>query len=176
MTTPENGRVPLEQLRIANPCPARWEEMEGDDRVRFCGACKKNVYNLSALQRSEAEALVASREGKMCATFFRRADGTVLTADCPVGQRKARVRLLRRVMMAAATFLGLLGSQYLTDRLKESTLTGDLVETSQQIPEAESEPELYLTPEEEENIKMLKSLGYIVPAKVSTDQTPPSEP
>ena len=58
MTATENGPVPLEKLRIANPCPARWEEMQGDERVRFCGTCKKSVYNLSALQRSEAEALV----------------------------------------------------------------------------------------------------------------------
>ncbi|HET9226286.1 MAG TPA: hypothetical protein VFR31_06445, partial [Thermoanaerobaculia bacterium] len=92
MTATESGPVSLERLRIANPCPARWEEMEGDDRIRFCGACKKNVYNLSALQRSEAEALVARHEGKICATFFRRTDGMVLTADCPVGRRRVRAR------------------------------------------------------------------------------------
>ena len=59
MTAIEHAPTSLEKLRIANPCPARWEVMEGDDRVRFCQSCKKNVYNLSALQRSEAEALVA---------------------------------------------------------------------------------------------------------------------
>lgn len=173
MTIPANGRIPLKQIRIANPCPARWEEMEGDDRVRFCGTCKKNVYNLSALQRSEAEALVASHEGKMCAALFRRKDGTVLTADCPVGLRRARARFLRRITMAAAAFLGLLGGQYFMDRQEESNLIGEVVEPFQQTPEAQFEPELHSTPEEEENIKMLMSLGYIVPAEASADQTPP---
>ena len=174
MTTPANGRVPLEQIRIANPCLARWEEMEGDDRVRFCGACKKNVYNLSALPRSEAEALVASHEGKMCAALFRRKDGTVLTADCPVGLRRARARFLRRVSMAAAALLGLFGGQYFTAWYRDATLIGEVEDP--QASEVQSEQELHSTPEEEENIKRLMSLGYIVPAEAFTDQTPPPQP
>src|SRR6185503_21216807 len=49
-------------------------------------------YDLSAMTRDEATALVAASEGKLCARFYRRTDGTVLTADCPVGVRKKRVR------------------------------------------------------------------------------------
>ncbi len=29
--------IPLETIEVAAPCPARWEWMEGDGRVRFCG-------------------------------------------------------------------------------------------------------------------------------------------
>src|SRR5688572_20020017 len=36
----------LTQIRVASPCRARWDEMEGDERVRFCGHCQKNVYHL----------------------------------------------------------------------------------------------------------------------------------
>src|SRR5262245_30602687 len=39
----------LARLRIASPCSADWDEMTGDDRVRFCGRCRKNVYNLSEM-------------------------------------------------------------------------------------------------------------------------------
>jgi hypothetical protein len=88
------GRAPLlENVRVASPCQARWEEMTGDDRVRRCGACDKDVYNLSAMPRDEAERLLAERVGSICVRLYRRADGTVLTADCPVGARKKRVRL-----------------------------------------------------------------------------------
>ena len=82
----------LDNLHIAAPCKAEWDEMTGDDRVRFCGQCEKNVYNLSAMPREEAEAFLVEREGTVCVRLYKRADGTVLTADCPVGVRKRRRR------------------------------------------------------------------------------------
>ncbi len=168
MTAIEHSPTPLEKLRIANPCPARWEAMEGDDRVRFCQTCKKNVYNLSALQRSEAEALVARHEGKMCATFFRRADGTVLTADCPVGRRRTRARVLRRVTTAAATLFGLFGGHFFTARPKPSNLAVELEH------EPQPEPRRPLPELDEEECRILRSLGYIGPAEEPTDRTSPA--
>jgi hypothetical protein len=91
----------LGRARIAAPCPTSWDAMEGDDRVRFCGLCQLNVYNLSAMTRAEAEALVARTEGRVCARLYRRADGTVLTKDCPTGLRAVRRRVRRK---AAAVF------------------------------------------------------------------------
>ena len=103
MLAPEAVRrlplIDLDQLRIASPCTADWNRMEGDDRVRFCGDCKLHVFNLSAMTRSEAEALLQARTGRTCVRFYRRADGTVLTSDCPVGARKKRVR---RAVLAVA--------------------------------------------------------------------------
>src|SRR5687768_15456484 len=81
----------LERVQIASPCTARWEDMRGDDQVRYCGECRLNVYNLSAMSREEAETLIIAKEGKLCAGFHRRADGTILTRDCPVGLRAARI-------------------------------------------------------------------------------------
>jgi hypothetical protein len=98
----------LEQVRIASPCPVRWDDMQGDERVRFCGQCSLNVYNLSEMTREEAEKLILSKQGRLCAGFFRRADGTVITRDCPVGLRAARMRAARsagRVAAAAALLL-----------------------------------------------------------------------
>jgi hypothetical protein len=95
-------RLPiLEDVRVAAPCHARWEDMTGDDRVRFCGPCQKNVYNLSAMAREEAEKLLAEREGSLCVRLYRRADGTVITNDCAVGVRRRRVR--RAVAAVAGT-------------------------------------------------------------------------
>jgi hypothetical protein len=75
----------LEEIEIASPCSADWAKMEGDDRVRFCKECRKNVYNISTLSRSAAEQLVRETEGVSCVRLYRRPDGTVITNDCPVG-------------------------------------------------------------------------------------------
>ncbi len=95
----------LEGLRVASPCKADWGAMVGDERVRFCGQCQKNVYNLSGMARDEAQALVRGAEGKLCIRMFKRADGTVLTSDCPDGVRRKQRRRLA-VVVAGAGALG----------------------------------------------------------------------
>ena len=97
---------PLERVRIASPCAADWDKMQGDARKRFCGECKMNVYNLSAMTKSEAETLLINSEGRLCARFYRRADGTILTQNCPVGWAKMKQRVSR---IAAATFSLIVG-------------------------------------------------------------------
>lgn len=84
---------PLDRVRIAAPCNADWDQMIGTDRVRFCAQCNLNVYNLSSMTRSTAESFIARNEGRLCVRFFRRADGSILTQDCPVGLRAIRRRL-----------------------------------------------------------------------------------
>jgi len=97
-------RVSVERLRVASPCPASWGTMRGDERTRFCEQCQRHVYNISAMTRREVEALVHQTEGSFCARLYRRADGTVLTKDCPVGLRALR-RRAAKVAGAAATAL-----------------------------------------------------------------------
>jgi hypothetical protein len=94
----------IDRARIATPCPVSWEQMTGDDRVRFCDQCELHVYNISELTRIEAETLIASTEGRICARLYRRADGSVITKDCPVGLRALRMRVSKR---AAAVFAAL---------------------------------------------------------------------
>lgn len=94
--------ISLANVRVASPCNASWEAMRGDDRVRFCGICEKHVYNLSGMSAAEAGALLASRGDALCVRFFQRADGTVLTADCPVAGRRKRRRHLA-IAVAAST-------------------------------------------------------------------------
>jgi cytochrome c-type biogenesis protein CcmE len=95
----------LDRLQVASPCHVSWGAMQGDARVRFCGVCGKNVFNLSAMSRAEAEALLR-REAGICARMYRRTDGTVLTADCPVGVRKRRVRGVVALAAAGAALGG----------------------------------------------------------------------
>ena len=92
----------LEVLQVKDPCPEDWGRMRGDDKIRHCGVCEKNVYHLSAMTRAEVDQLLAGTTGRLCVRFYRRADGTVSTIDCaPV--RFAAMRKLARRTMAGAT-------------------------------------------------------------------------
>ena len=97
----------VDNLRVATPCPKAWDDMVGDQRVRFCDHCHLNVYNLAELTQKETQHLIATSEGRVCGRLFRRADGTVLTKDCPVGLQALRKRISRRAAAVFATLLGL---------------------------------------------------------------------
>jgi uncharacterized protein (DUF2141 family) len=78
--------------------------MQGDERVRHCSECNLNVYNFSAMSEREIQRLLLAKNGKVCARWYRRRDGTILTADCPVGFR-ARIK---RISLVAGTALSAL--------------------------------------------------------------------
>ena len=84
--------IALDAVSVASPCHADWDAMRGDERARFCPSCAKNVYNLSAMTAGEAQLLLQEKEGRLCIRFFQREDGTMLTADCPVGAAALKER------------------------------------------------------------------------------------
>ncbi len=94
----------LDRIQIAAPCSADWEGMSGDERVRHCGECKLNVYNISEMRREEAERLITTTEGRLCVRLYRRRDGTVITNNCPVALRRIQKKLTRLVAGIAAAF------------------------------------------------------------------------
>ncbi|HVF51915.1 MAG TPA: hypothetical protein VNA19_17655 [Pyrinomonadaceae bacterium] len=99
---------PLKHVRVAAPCHADWNRMTGNAQVRFCDSCSQNVYNLSSMTRREAESLIRNTEGRLCVRFYRRADGSIMTRNCPVGLRalKRRVsKIANAVASAVFTFL-----------------------------------------------------------------------
>ena len=95
----------LNDVQVASPCHVDWNEMVGNDQARFCGQCEKQVYNLSEMTAQQAIDLVREKEGKLCVRFYRRHDGTMLTADCPIGlhHRIPRRRRLTGVMATVAS-------------------------------------------------------------------------
>jgi hypothetical protein len=103
------ARLPvLADIRIAAPCKADWNAMTGDDRARLCHHCDKHVFDLSEMTRDEAEALIRDKAGQLCAQYYRRADGTILLADCTIGaasKRKRRVLVAGSALLAAGAGL-----------------------------------------------------------------------
>jgi len=95
----------LDNIRTASPCRSDWNAMAGDERARHCNQCDKQVFNLSEMTRSEAEALIIEKDGQLCARYYRRHDGTIITSDCRIGVVAGR----KRKLIAAAS-LALLGT------------------------------------------------------------------
>lgn len=116
------AHLSLDQLKIASPCGVSWDDMravEGGDRVRHCDHCRLNVYNLSEMSGDDAALLIRAHEGqRLCVRMYKRADGTVITADCPVGLSRARRRLIRLGAGVAALF-GLAGVAVALERASE---------------------------------------------------------
>lgn len=100
--------IPLNNIYVASPCSADWSNMTGNDQVRFCGQCNLNVYNLSGMTRAQAEDLIRQKEGKLCVRYYRRADGTILTQNCPVGLQAIKRRMSRIATAVASAVLSFL--------------------------------------------------------------------
>jgi hypothetical protein len=90
----------LERIRIPEPCDADWDSMVGNDQVRFCSHCSLNVTNLSSMTRSDARRLVRESGGRLCIRYYRRPDGSLITAPAARLQQIAR----RASKLAAGAF------------------------------------------------------------------------
>jgi hypothetical protein len=100
---------PLDKIKIASPCAADWSEMRGSERQRYCAMCRLNVYNLSGMTREEAESFIINAEGRVCLRIHRRADGTVMTKDCPGGWARIKRKVSRTATAVFSLVAGFFG-------------------------------------------------------------------
>lgn len=108
--------------------------MTGDNHVRICGQCQTHVFNLSEMAREEAEALIESKEGRLrvgcddgrlCIRYYRRTDGTIMTADCPVGRSAAARRVRIMASLVGASLALVIGGALAVLGLARPTETGE---------------------------------------------------
>ena len=97
MTIPLATVHPLNEAVVETPCPVAWAEMTGNDKVRFCSQCQKSVHNFSEMTSAEIVQLIQENEARLCVQLVRTEDGSVLTADGPVGWRWRLWNRLRRM-------------------------------------------------------------------------------
>jgi ankyrin repeat protein len=62
----------IDKVRVKDPCTQAWDEMIGNDKVRFCTHCAKDVNNLSAMTRKEAVRLVRKSGGSLCIRYVQQ--------------------------------------------------------------------------------------------------------
>jgi len=61
----------IDSVKVKNPCTEDWDEMHGNDRIRFCSHCSKHVNNLSEMTRKEAMRLVRKSNGSLCVRYVQ---------------------------------------------------------------------------------------------------------
>jgi hypothetical protein len=118
--------------------------MIGNERQRFCGSCEMNVYNLSGMTREDAESMIATTDGRLCVRFYKRADGSVMTKDCPVGL--ARVKARAKVIATAfasliISFFSAIGVVSMFNAPKRSHVVGEIAIGTNSIKRVEPMPQ-----------------------------------
>ncbi len=61
----------IDSVEVKSPCTEDWEKMHGNDRVRFCDHCAKDVKNLSVVTRKEAMRIVRASGGNLCIRYIQ---------------------------------------------------------------------------------------------------------
>ena len=102
-------RLPvLDPLRVGGDCDAAWDAMPGSDRSRHCARCDHAIYDLSALTRGEAEALVSAHAAvgkRLCGAITHTEGGTMANVSWWSRLRAAREQGVL-VVAAAAVLVG----------------------------------------------------------------------
>ena len=81
------------------------------------------------MTKNEAENLIMNSEGRVCARFFRRADGSVITKDCPVGWAAVKKRMSKvwtAVASVVLTAISGIGIVSLTRQAEPVTIMGEI--------------------------------------------------
>jgi len=59
----------LDAMRVNRPCTEDWDQMTGNDRVRFCSHCSKDVNNISEMTPKQAVRLARASGGNLCIRY-----------------------------------------------------------------------------------------------------------
>lgn len=120
------ARTQLRTIAVATPCRERWDRMAGIDSVRHCASCKSNVFNLSAMDDAQVDALLASAEDA-CIRFYARPDGTLVKTNCSTGPRRAPHAVAAGVAMSLATTTAFVGIDAVTEPNEVASVNGEPV-------------------------------------------------
>lgn len=112
-------------IEIASPCAMPWDKMKGNDQVRYCTACKLNVYNAMEMTDFELIDLIRKREGRMCVRILQRQDGTVITRDCATARIYRGVKTL--LVGLAAIWGGVSLVSWFDNMVQESSRSGGMI-------------------------------------------------
>ena len=101
----------LDSINVKSPCNESWNEMTGNEQVRFCSHCAKDVHDISAMTRAKAEKLVKDSNGKLCVRYVKNPAGKLITAPPKFTQIKRRATIAAGVLATSLTFSALTYAQ-----------------------------------------------------------------
>lgn len=123
----------LDSIEVKTPCLQSWNEMRGNDQIRFCDHCAKDVNNLSQMTRKEARKIVAQSNGNICVRYIRRPDGRIQTIKNTFHQ------ITRQTGIAAGILGTSLGISTIAYAQREINSSKDLVEKIETVEVAKKE-------------------------------------
>jgi hypothetical protein len=116
----------LDSIEVKKSCTQDWDLMYGNDKMRFCEHCVKNVHDLSAMTRDKAEKFIARSGGGVCVRYVQRPDGKIQTVSDKLYQISGRAsRLAASVFGASLTLASSLYAQ--TDAENTQTVRQSVV-------------------------------------------------
>ena len=148
-------------LKISAPCPMRWENLTGNDRIRYCGRCQLNVYNLAEMGVDEIETVFRTTQGRVCGRIYLRGDRTATLRDCPQG----RAGKIRRGLLKAFAGLCVVGFALIS----RSAARPDLRAYPQWLQEIAA----WISPEEPQRGRGMM-VGEICPVPAPTPKSTPT--
>jgi hypothetical protein len=101
----------LDKIDVKTPCNESWDEMIGNDEVRFCSHCAKNVHDISAMTRQKAEKLVKKSNGNLCIRYVKTPTGKLITAPPKFTQIRRNAIIAASVLATSLTFTTLAYAQ-----------------------------------------------------------------
>lgn len=84
----------LNLINIPSPCSADWDSMIGNERLRFCSNCNRNVHNLLEMTPKEIIRLIINSDGRLCARYYQGTDSNIQSATPTlhqIGRRASRI-------------------------------------------------------------------------------------
>jgi len=59
----------IDSIRVSDPCTEDWDEMVGNEKVRLCTHCAREVNDISKLRRKDAKLLLRRSSGRICVRY-----------------------------------------------------------------------------------------------------------
>lgn len=86
----------LDQIEIVSPCSADWDSMKGNDQIRFCEHCNRNVNDLTQITHKQIKRLIAHSNGRFCVRYYPGSGAPLPARSIPqkvhqIGRRVSRI-------------------------------------------------------------------------------------
>jgi Carboxypeptidase regulatory-like domain/Ankyrin repeats (3 copies) len=111
----------LDKITIKSPCSESWNEMSGNEKVRFCSHCAKDVSNISTMTRKEAFKLVRKSNGDLCIRYYQKPSGKKLFLP-QLHQIIRRTGVLAGTLSAALSVSAVAYAQTITEETPKSEI------------------------------------------------------
>ena len=113
----------IDSIEVKTPCSEDWNEMRGNNQVRFCSHCNLNVNNLSVMTRKQALKLVRKAEGRICVQYIQHPIDKKPVFSDKLYQITRRAGIAASVLSASLTLSTLSYAQDTIERLPQKAET-----------------------------------------------------